>query len=233
MDDGRAQPYRYLGSEARCPARNSRAVRDDPHGAARRAIVRASAEAGGDARSHDDHPLGRCAVFESRTEHGHADGQLGGRAATEPRRGQVSGHRLAGGAISRAERSGPAAVCVAELERSQPSGLGRISRQAIRSVRRHERRRSVQAAGRARPAAARLAAGVARAARSAAQEPRPVGLDGGARSIFAAGRRYRGRRTSPGGVRSVARAASRCAIATANIPGASRRCWPGGWSRRA
>ena len=68
--------------------------------------------------------------------------------------------------------------------------------------------------------------------RPASRRPRRVRLDGGPGPVRAAGGRNAHRRPRARRVRPARRSRSRRATGTASTSGASRRCWPGGWSRR-
>ena len=105
LDGRRPEPDRHLGPQARPAAPEPRPVRRHPDQAARRLVLRAPAEAGGDARQVHDHPLGRLPAQQPRAEQGLSDGQPRGRAADQSRRPR----------------------CTRRSARSSPSTTGRIS----------------------------------------------------------------------------------------------------------
>ncbi len=213
--------------------------------------LRAPAEAGGDARQVHDHPLGRCPPQQSRAEQGLPDRQPGGRAADQPRRRHVPGHRLDRRQASRREPSGDAALRgvheVAHRTSPSPATWASSTTRSSPTRRRSCRSTPTSASTPARRRGAelfRFAAGLSherlhdRRALLADFDRLRSDLDQA--GSMAALDRYRqqavemlvGRRAQRG-VRPVAASRTRSATATASTSGASRRCWPGGWSRRA
>ena len=203
--------------------------------AARRADLRVPAEAGGDDGPAHDHPLGRCAVtaITSRT-------RCSRPATSRPRRASIA----RGTSTRRSPRSSPSIAArpnpamppyvVLNMQVALARGLGRLPGQAVRSVPGQPgRRRCSQLPRRLGPATA--SHGARRSSQQFDRLRRDLDLSG---SMAAMDRFEQQASTSSPDARrkrpSTCRASRRqCASATASTTGASRRCSPGGWSRRA
>ena len=252
LDGRRAQPHRHLGPQARPAAPEPRAVRRHRHEAAGRPALRAPAEAGGDARPVHAHPLGRCPAQQPRAEHGLPDRQPAtpSRASTPRATCTRPSARSSPSITGRTTRH--AALRRFMTSRIAPR-LRRLPGQAVRPVPRQPGGQAARStptsastpAGSPRPTSSSCPPGSdPRAARATAgrcwrdfdrlrRRARSTGRDGGDGPLRPAGGRAAGRPAGPRRLRPVDASRTPSATATASTSGASRRCWPGGWSRRA
>ena len=233
---GRAQPHRHVGSQARCPAGDSRPVRH----ASRPSVPgmqfqRASAAAGLDRRQADDHPLGRLLGQQP-----HADHDAGRQSAGPPhRRRPATAPAIRRWARSPPSSAGPtipimpAFVGLADIWAADVWGAGHLGSQ-------YEPVKGLELAGKfALPdgiearAAGQIAISFAASSTASSRDLDRTTTHAAARSLHAAGLRHGPVGQGAEGVRPRRREATPRATPTAGTASARRPCSPAGWSRPA